>query len=58
MSYPNYNSGDQRLARKSEAGDSTTQPDNLQSNCVDDDLAELEAWLLSGEIKIVPELPW
>lgn len=63
-SYSNLSSGDQ-LARDGEAGDNTTPsiPDSghlnsLQSNSVSDDLAELEAWLLSGEIQVVPTLPW
>jgi hypothetical protein len=65
MVYPNCISGDQRLARNNKAGDSTTHPipgsghpNNLESSFANDDLAELEAWLLSGEIEIVPELPW
>ena len=51
------------LARKDEKAESSMFPipgsgklDSPQSNHVSDDLADLEAWLLSGEVEIVSRL--
>ena len=58
-----YGPGNHMLARKDEKTESTVFPipgsgklDSPQSNHVSDDLADLEAWLLSGEVEIVSRL--